>query len=175
MDQIKVYDNFLNNDDLVKCRQIVKDGKWDYGHTSNGDSSNMNTSFFFMDLKHNDFFTSTLKEKIEATLGLKLRLERVYANGQTFGLDGCFHQDGTNSDTITFCLYLSPIPNEDIGNVGGNVYFRVPTIEHFTLTLEPRYNRGVSFPSTFFHKGAAFNRYVKNMRICVAWKLRIIS
>ena len=174
MEQIKIYDNFLNSEQLVKCKQIIKDGKWEYGLNSNN-TSKMNTPFFYMELIQNDFFTLELKEKIEAELGLKLSLDRVYANGQTFGLDGCFHQDRKDSDTITFCLYISPIPNEDIGDIGGNIYFRVPTIEHFTLALEPRYNRGVSFPSTFFHKGAAFNRYVKNMRICISWKLQIIS
>ena len=173
MDQIKVHDNFLNSEELIKCKQIIKDGKWEYGHNSNI-LNKLNTPFFYMDLKHNDFFSDELKTKIEEVLCLKLEVERVYANGQTFGLDGCFHQDSTEYGTITFCLYISPIPIEDIAEIGGNIYFRVPTIEHFSLALEPRYNRGVSFPSTFFHKGTAFNRYVKNMRICIAWKMRIV-
>jgi len=173
MEQIKVHNNFLNGDDLEKCKQIIKDGKWEYGHNSDNNNK-MNTPFFYMDLKQNIFFNTYLKEKIETVLGLKLYVDRVYANGQTFGLDGCFHQDNTEPNTITFCLYISPIPNDIIGDIGGHIYFKVPNIEHFTLALEPQYNRGVSFPSSFFHKGAAFNRYIKNMRICVAWKLRII-
>jgi hypothetical protein len=173
MEQIKVHDNFLKNEDLETCKNIIKDGRWEYGHTSDK-SNKMSTPFFYMDLMKVEFFNAYLKEKIETTLGLRVSIDRVYANGQTFGLDGCFHQDSTDPNTITFCLYISPIPNDIIEDIGGNIFFKVPSIDNFTLALEPRHNRGVSFPSMFFHKGVAFNRYIKNMRICVAWKLRVV-
>lgn len=174
MEQIKIHDDFLNHDDLERCKQIIKDGKWEYGQQSNPiDKHSFSNPFFYMDLNNMDFFNSYLKEKIEQTLGQKIALDRVYANGQTFGLDGSFHKDNEDPTAITFCLYISPIPNGFIEEAGGNIFFKVPGIDHFSLALEPRYNRGVSFPSYYIHKGMTFNRYIKNMRISIAWKLRI--
>ena len=173
MDNIKVYDNFLSYDELETCKKMIKNNKWEYGHNSNGDTK-VNTSFWVMDLKDNNFFNINLKEKIENIIGKKLKVDRVYANGQTFGLDGGFHQDSIQNNATTFCLYITPIPNDIIGELGGNILFKIPDIEHFSLALEPRYNRGVYFPSNFFHKVTAFNRYVQNMRICIAWKFTII-
>ena len=176
MEQIKVHDNFLSYDDLNTCIKIIKKGKWEYGQESSLDENNiLSNQFFLMDLQDNEFFTGSLKEKIETTLGLKLTIDRVYANGQTFGLDGSFHQDNYEKNCITFCLYISPIPDDIISEAGGNIFFKVPSIPNFILSLEPRFNRAISFPSYFFHKGETFSRYIKNMSICVAWKFRIAS
>ena len=99
MEQIKIHDDFLNHDDLERCKQIIKDGKWEYGQQSNPiDKHSFSNPFFYMDLNNMDFFNSYLKEKIEQTLGQKIALDRVYANGQTFGLDGSFHKD--NEDRL---------------------------------------------------------------------------
>ena len=59
MDKIKIIDEFLNNDDLEKCKQIIKDGKWEYGHNSNGNNK-MSNPFFYMDLNHIDFFNTII-------------------------------------------------------------------------------------------------------------------
>jgi hypothetical protein len=172
MEHIKVYNNFLDIDDMNKCKTIIKEGKWEYGHTSN--QNNMfNTPFFIMNLKHIDFFNTYLKEKIENMVGQKLILDRVYANGQTFGLDGCYHQDNINPNTMTFCLYINEIGDDIIEDIGGNIFFKVPNIQDFSLALEPKYNRGVYFPSNYFHKGVAFNRYIVNMRTSIAWKFSV--
>ncbi len=169
-----MFNNFLDVEDIEKCKKIINDGKWSFGQRSNSNDKNkLSTQFFYMELEDNEFFRIYLKEKIETKLGMKFILDRVYANGQTFGLDGCYHQDNTESGTFTFCLYITPVPKELIEEVGGNILFKIPSIEHFTLGLEPLYNRAVYFPSTFFHKGTSFNRFIKNMRISIAWKFRL--
>ena len=50
MEQIKVHNNFLNYDDLEKCKQIIKDGKWEYGH--NSDNNNKMAILTMSQLKH---------------------------------------------------------------------------------------------------------------------------
>jgi hypothetical protein len=174
MEQIKVYDNFLDIDDLKKCEKLIKEGKWEYGHNSSKDNI-VNTPFFFMNLENHEYFNTHLKNKIEKTVGQKVKLDRVYANGQTYGLDGCYHQDNQSENAMTFCLYISPIPEDILGDIGGNIFFKIPDLKNFSLALEPKYNRGVYFPSNYFHKGVAFNRYIKNMRISIAWKFSIIE
>jgi hypothetical protein len=55
--------------------------------------------------------------------------------------------------------------------IGGYIQFKIPEIKPFIVELEPLCNRGILFPSNYFHKGNAFSRYVSNIRICIAWKL----
>ena len=69
MEQIKVHDNFLSYDDLNTCIKIIKKGKWEYGQESSLDENNiLSNQFFLMDLQDNEFFTGSLKEKIETTI-----------------------------------------------------------------------------------------------------------
>ena len=58
-----------------------------------------------------------------------------------------------------------------IDDIGGYIQFKIPEINPFIVDLEPLYNRGILFPSNYFHRGNAFSRYVPNLRICIAWKL----
>jgi len=92
------------------------------------------------------------------------------ANGQIYGQNGSYHIDSEHDNAVTFCLYCHAIENSDIETAGGNLYIKIPG-EKLVFAVEPYANRGVLFPSKYFHKGCAFNRYIKSMRICIAWKL----
>jgi len=173
MESINIYDNFLSNEDLQKCNEYVSKGNWIYGHTSSS-STGFNTPFWHMDLMKCDFFTDYLKTKIEKKLNKKFKLNRVYANGQTYGQDGSFHQDDTKINTTTFCIYTTELPHNN-DDLNGYLYVKIPNNSKYIACIEPLYNRGVSFPSYYYHKGAAFNRYFQNMRICIAFKLEEIQ
>lgn len=172
MDSINIYDNFLSNEDLSKCNEYINDGTWKYGHTSSS-STGFNTPFWHMDLMKHDFFTKYLKDKIEKKLNKQFKLNRVYANGQTYGQDGSFHQDDLKITSTTVCIYMTPLPSNN-DDLNGYLYIKVPNNTKCITAIEPLYNRGVSFPSHYFHKGQAFNRYFQNMRICIAFKLEEI-
>ena len=134
-----------------------------------------------MTLDDNTFFTNDILSKIESCTKKKYVLIRVYANGQTFGQDGTFHQDNISDDTYTFCLFINKqITDETIDSIGGEFIFKIP-IENTPdnsntfsrIVVEPIYNRGILFPSNLFHKGLAYNRYNRGLRISIAWKLRL--
>lgn len=169
MENINIYDNFLSNEDLQKCNEYVFGSNWFYGHSSSS-STGFNTPFWHMDLIKYDFFTDYLKNKIEKKLNKTFKLNRVYANGQTYGQDGSFHQDDTKVNTTTFCIYVTPLPSNN-DDLNGYLYIKIPNNNKYIACVEPLYNRGVSFPSYYYHKGGAFNRYFQNMRICIAFKL----
>jgi Rps23 Pro-64 3,4-dihydroxylase Tpa1-like proline 4-hydroxylase len=171
MQNIQLVSQFLTQSELDVCVKKIENGVWKYGHSSNFNNS-LATPFFAMDLISDTFFSHILKEKIEKLYGKQLLLNRVYANGQTFGQDGSFHQDSSNPNDITFCLYLSNIPDNILDDVGGYLIIKIPN--QMPVCIEPRYNSGVIFPSAYYHKGLAFNRYVQNMRICIAWKFTVI-
>jgi hypothetical protein len=169
MENIIVVDNFLIQEELYKAIDIIKSSKWSYYH---GDNSNENsTNRWILKLDDTDFFSIYVKNLIEKQFSKKFYLKRVYASGQTYGQNGIYHIDDCESDTFTFCLYLSQINNNDIETAGGNLYIKIPNENKFVASYEPYLNRGIFFPSTYLHKGSAFNRYIKEMRVCVAWKL----
>lgn len=173
MDKIVVCDKFLDENELKTALDIINGGSWKYGHNSSGKNL-YEDNFWVMNLTDNEFFSKYVLNIIEKHFSRKYRLVRVYANGQTFTQDGHYHTDSNESNTFTFCLYLTKISESYIDTAGGYIYFKLPE-QKYNLCYEPLYNRGLYFPSNYIHKGSAFTRYVMDMRICVAWKLELIE
>jgi hypothetical protein len=174
MENIHVIENFLTSSELETAHNIINSSKWEYGHKSD-DANPLSTPFMIINLIDHPLFSQHLKDKIETTINQKLQLDRVYANGQVFGQNGSFHQDNTALNTLTFCLYLAKIDDKMLDETDGDIIIKVPNNLNFKVCVEPKYNRGVYFPSYYYHKGNAFSRYVQVLRICVAWKFTIIT
>jgi hypothetical protein len=172
MEKILVYDHFLKPEEIKKAIDIINSNNWKWGHKSNH-TELYETPFWHMDLINEEYFTIELKNIIEKHFGKKFDLIRVYCNGQTFGQDGCYHTDSEEPNSYTFCLYVSNIEKKFVDTAGGYIYFKFPD-KNFNICFEPLFNRGVLFPANYLHKACAYNRYVMDMRMCVAWKLEEI-
>ena len=170
MDNIQIIDDFLNKEYLDIVLNILKNHKWQYGHVSNG-TEKIDTPFWNIDLMDNQYLKTNVKSIIENIFSRKFELLRVYANGQTFGQSGSYHMDSPHPNCMTFCLYFTPIKKEESANIGGHLYIKVP-YEKKICCIEPVFNRGVLFPSNYYHKGCAFDRYYTELRICLTWKLK---
>lgn len=169
MENILVYENFCNELELTKINNIIKTKSWEWGHTSDGRV--IDTSLFWtMELSDESYFTEHLKNAIEKHFSKKFKLLRVYANGQTFGQDGCFHKDSEYPNHYTVCLYLTHIDKNLVDAAGGYITFKLPD-KNYNVSYEPLFNRLIMFPSNYYHKGNAFSRFFTDIRICVAWKL----
>lgn len=186
-DRVNIFDDFLTHDELEKCNAAYSKPCWSFGQISQ--TSPISTPFWMMKLDDDLFFTKDLLLKIEGVTKKKYMLQQVYANGQTFGQDGTYHQDNRSDESYTFCLFVNKqITNETVDNIGGEFIFKIPIAQAPNATgalninaphkfsriiVEPIYNRGILFPSNIFHKGVAFNRYNKGLRISIAWKLKL--
>ena len=173
IDNIYVFDNFLSQSEIKKANEIIKTKNWCWGHESNG-TERYETPFWSTTLMDEDFFTKEIKEIIEKQVFKKLELDRVYANGSTFGQDGAFHTDTEEENCYTFVLYLCNISKNYIETAGGHIVFKLPDLK-YKIAYEPIYNRGIFFPSNYIHRSTSFCRYVMDLRISVAWKLREIK
>ena len=171
MEKINIYDDFLTPVEMEKCLHIVQKPEWKFGHSSNTNS--IDTPFWYMELIHNKFLKDKIKEKIECMTKKKFNVVRLYANGHTYGQDGNFHQDDIHQDAYTFCLYCTEVSMDMSELVGGHIEFVLPDSKH-SINIQTIFNRGIFFPSHYFHRGTAFNRYVSDLRISIAWKLREI-
>ena len=178
VDKIKIFDSFLTPDELQSCADTIKRPAWSFGQISQ--TSPISTPIWMMALTDDTFYNTHLKSKIETATNRKISVQRDYANGQTFGQDGTFHQDSTTDDSYTFCIYVNKqITAESADDIGGEFVFKVPTYHETDpfsrIVISPVYNRGIFFPSTYFHKGLAFNRYCKGLRVSIAFKLTEIT
>jgi len=184
VDNIKIYDDFLTQEELQACADAVKRPAWLFGQLSSRNSLT-STPFWIMMINDDTFFNTHLKSKIESITNRKFTVQRIYANGQTFGQDSTYHQDAASDNSYTFCIYINKqITLETVDNIGGELTFKMPkstTPENSTdygdtfshIAVAPLYNRGILFPSNYFHKSFAFNRYNHGLRISIAWKFQL--
>ena len=177
-DRVQIFDEFLTPEELQTCADAVKRPLWSFGQISQTSPSPVSTPFWMMTLTDDPFFSTHLKSKIEAAANRKFTVQRIYANGQTFGQDGTFHQDDKTDDSYTFCIYTNKqITAETADDIGGEFIFKLPTATaqapFSRIAVTPLYNRGILFPASYFHKGLAFNRYCRGLRISIAWKLQL--
>lgn len=167
MDQIKIFDTFLNTEELKKCIEYINEPNWQFGHVSDSTSGQFQIFFWVMRLTHYPFFSVYLKDKIQKLTGKIFTVDQVYANGQTYSQNGSFHTDSDHKNIYTFCLYLTTNPNE----FGGDLEFKLNNLPHI-IKVETKYNRGIFFPSTFWHKGNSLLS-TNDLRICIAWKFHL--
>ena len=171
MENIKIVDNFLNNDELNKFIQIINTHNWKYGHSSGSEYEHFDNKFFAAyDL--GDYFENYMMQKLEFIFKKKFKLDRNYMHVQTYGQNGSYHTD-TNIDTpntYTFCIYITDIPDKLMENADGDFLIKIPNSKAI-ISIHTIMNRGVFFPSTYVHKGMAYNRYFHNKRLCITWKL----
>ena len=173
MEQICILDNFLEKDELQKALEIIKNIRWQFGHKSNSIYP-YETPFWSCSLENERFFTDYVLNIIQKTVNKKLQINRVYANGQTFGQDGAYHIDSEEDGTYTFVLYLHEIDEADVELAGGHIYFKLPDFK-YKICYEPLLNRGILFPSNYIHRACSFSRYIMHLRTCVAFKLQEIK
>lgn len=173
MENIKIYDKLINEEDMKKCKEFIRKPKWNFQHVSIEDNSIFNIPFWDMDLNKYPFFTVYLKKKIEDLVDKKFELLRVYATGHTYAQGGRFHRDSEEAKHYTFCLYINSIDAEKIEEAGGNIQFKLEGCD-YNIGIETPNNRGILFPSNYVHKANAYNRFFTELRICIAWKLKEI-
>lgn len=142
---------------------------WQFAGFSNTPDS---TKFWFLDLGADNFFTEFSLQRIQDLTGKKFQLDRVYANGQTHGLSGDLHQDviGGDDSYKTFLYYPGPVWKPEWG--GATIFH-----DHYQgsiFSLYPQPNTGVLFNSNIFHQGQEPTRQCKELRVTIAWKLKVI-
>lgn len=170
---IEIYHNVLTPEEESELTLIFRKAKWSYTGISN---PNPKRVFWYMDLTNEPFVANRLFTKIKSLLERDVEMLRVYANGQTCGLDGEFHQDGQDPEDYTFLYYFNPIiTNDDIlKEYGGHTQFRFED-EHILYSIEPRHNTAILFPGQIYHRGMAPSSREYGLRITIAFKLKEIK
>ncbi len=172
MDKIIVCDNFLTESEIKITLDIINNKTWHWGHESISEDR-IETPFWSCNLINDEFFAKTILKSIEKHFSKKFKINRIYANAQSFGQDGIYHIDSYNLNDYTFCFYIAKLDNEFIEAAGGHLFFKIKDLP-YKICYEPVFNRGILFPSNYLHKACSFTRYFMDLRICIAWKLEEI-
>jgi hypothetical protein len=161
---IQQYTNIFDEEQIKFVWEHLTKPNWQFWHTSNPESKNF---FWYMDLKEYSFFTQNLFSKIKKNIGDDFFIKTVYANGQTFGLDGEFHIDDEDEKSFTFLYY--PMLSWDISWGGETVILDLDGEVH---SLYPIPNSAILFPSKWIHYGKSPSKSFTDLRVTVAYKLK---
>lgn len=162
MYDIKCYKDIFNQEDWNNIYKKLDTAGWRFGQYSNEDKEG-EIGFWIYDLREDEFFTDYLFKKLCSVLDKDFKLAHVYANGQTVGQDGSFHQD----DSVYTCLlYANPYWEIEWG---GKTIFKMEGGEPASVSPRPR--SAVLFDSKLFHYGEAPYSRCRDLRVTVAYKL----
>lgn len=163
MENIKIFSNVFSEDHCKKILEYIKMPRWEFGHCSKPDAKSL---FWIMHLD-DDFFTNELFSVVKKLSNIDCSLERSYANGQTFGLDGEFHIDSSSSKDYSF-LYYAPIEWDK--SWGGETVVCDPSgMMHY---FQPIPNCAIMFPATWWHRGLAPTKEYNGLRVTISFKLQ---
>lgn len=165
---IEKYEDILSDIEYNHLQFLLENKvHWELSGTSKkmGEKFSHVPQFWYADLLDIDFFTEKIFTKIKNLVGHDYQLNRVYANGQTFGQDGDWHQDCPDGTEHTFLYYFTK--NDDLSLIG-ETYFKID--EKFQCVI-PEPNSGIFFNGILLHKGMSPKRNLMNMRITIAFKM----
>ena len=148
---MEVIDNFLNSEELNYLQTCPK--VWEIQVSDPTNPSCL--QFLYYAPKVTSFYKSLFK-KIKKKIG-KYSLDRLYFNGQYYGMDGSFHIDNCDKTAL---IYVSPYHREWGGftQVGEEM-------------IAPVTGRLLIFDGSTPHKAFPFSRQACPMRITLAFKL----
>lgn len=162
---IKSYPNFLSNEEHeYVIAKTLKGNTWVF----NGSSIEDKFTFWYMELMDDEFFTKHMLNKIEVATDTKFKLDRAYANGQTYGLPGSYHRDVETDITDVYKTFLYYVNLYWDYQWGGSTFFYQEDKNYNQLFIP---NNGVLFDSTIYHAGLEPTRHCKELRVTVAFKL----
>jgi len=163
---IDAFESILSTEDFNVVLNILKSSNWSYGHHS--DANQDHKKFWNMNLIDDFYFADYFFEKIKTVLNINdANLLRVYANGQTFGLDGSWHQDSCKDNEFTFLYYSVPDwkiswGGETVFNVNGRI-----------VSFFPKPNCALCFPGKIEHFARSPSRECYELRTTIAFKFEV--
>ena len=146
--------------------ELVQSPGWQFGHRSNSDGPEQ---FWWRPLDHDVEPHIALKELgpwLESTAAAGYRIQRIYANGQTAGLDGRIHQDSAQAGSFTLLVFLVSSWKPEWGGE-----FVLHPEGQDPIFIHPKPNRAVLFDGTIPHMGRAPARGCYELRVTLAFKL----
>ncbi len=183
MNTAQIIDNCVSAEVHKNLWSACQSPNWYFGYLPNGTDNS--AQFWRMDLKGNkaaSVFWNDVRPKCEELVGKPLEVIRQYANGHTYGLGGQPHCDDSKEGTYTLLYFPMQewAPDWD----GETVFYKgghggdSPQFVNWegferTQIIRPLPNRAILFDARLAHEGRAPSRHCRELRVTVAYKLRV--
>ena len=165
MKDITILDNFINDEELQEVIDAIDNrSSWKHGAGSGPGG----VKFWYAEMIQEATIGKQILTKLEKMFSKKYKIDRMYANGQTFGQDGSFHQDDPDDNAYTLLVYISHITEENVEHIGGFTHFKR---DGKIINVEPYKKRGLFFKSNLVHRGMAPSRLSDLLHVTLAIKL----
>ena len=167
---IVIIDDILDSIEYQKLSEIMyQNPAWIWGGKTDYENEN-SARLWQINFKNGEGVVDSFILKLWETIKKKVKLTnsyeifRVYANGQTYGMDGDWHTDSDDTGMYTFLYYFT----KGDENIIGDTEFM---IDEKLLSIKPLKNTGILFSSNLKHRGCAPKKEFKDLRITIAFKL----
>lgn len=165
MNNCNIFENFLNEKEIDFLNETCKNFFWEYGAQSNNKA---NEAQFLIKRLINSPLTEFFNKKLFLLFKKNIKILRLYANGQSFGQCGFWHNDLQEDDfpvenkfTLVF-YYQKWLPE-----YGGHL---ILNIDNKITSILPEYNKAVIFNSCISHMAFSPSRYCMSQRESIACK-----
>jgi hypothetical protein len=148
--------------------RVLKGRGWSFDNWAEHEADKGILCWSMWELEKQKFFTN-LVPRIEELTGNRYRADRIYGNGQSFGQDGVFHTDESDPNAHTFLYYPTELDPLDVYEYGGETQFLQDDGEMYHVY--PFTNTAVIFDGRIWHRGMGPNKWTKNLRMSLAFKL----
>lgn len=166
----KTFKDILTPAEHKQCMDYLNQRKWSF---DNSGDDKFPLCWSMWDLEEHGFFSTQFLQRIEELMECRYDALRIYANGQSYGLDGEFHTDSNFSYEHTFLYYPTQLDPLEVYEYGGETQFVQDDgqIHH----VYPFTNTGVCFDGRIWHRGMGPNRFTRKLRMSIAFKLQLIN
>jgi hypothetical protein len=163
------FGNILTPDEHKTCVSFLQQRRWSFDNWAVHEEDKGILCWSMWGLEDEEFFNTTFMHRIREITNTNYQYSRIYANGQSFGQDGVFHVDSDNPNAHTFLYYPTELDPLEVYEFGGETQFIQDTGEMYHVY--PFLNTGVLFDGRIWHRGMGPNKWAKQLRISVAFKL----
>ena len=134
-----------------------------------------------MDL-YSVFYKNIIFNKIKSLIGKNFKIDRMYLNGQFYGMPGSPHCDSEQTNKFTFLIYVNP--EWDFLWGGQTIFFdryvdektsEVVINSPHVRSFFPKPKSALFFPSNIIHYAECPTKFCQEMRLTLAYKLERID
>jgi Rps23 Pro-64 3,4-dihydroxylase Tpa1-like proline 4-hydroxylase len=164
--KLNIINNFLDSKDALTVNSKLLEGdRWSFSGRSN---ENSEPSFWYYEMFDLEILKNIFIAKIKEN-NIKINnVNAFYANGQSHGQCGNFHQDSKSQYDFTLIYYANNVWNS---NWGGATIFK--NNKNLITTIYPEFNKAVIFQSTIMHCGLEPTSLFNGLRMTVALKFSV--
>lgn len=154
-----------------KILNTLSERRWSFDNWAGHEPEKGILCWSLWGLEEEAFYKVELLQRINQITGKTFIAERIYANGQSFGQDGVFHIDHEDPTVkaYTFLYYPSVINAVDVYEFGGETQFIQDDGQLYHVY--PFTNSAVIFDAHIWHRGMGPNKWSKQLRTSLAFKL----